>query len=175
MAASLKDPGSITGGGPKRFHDSFNFVFYIVGECISCAADTHLATDLTCKKKIQTGLIGKMPLRNFHGAWEGDSRSVWRVLKEIVAWPTDDQDDSWIWKGHSLMTIWSIGLLRRYLNTLFMWQPKCISNLKGLKHLMTPCPGGLLDTLPLMFSNVAPGGGKNEPHERVLGGEVKKN
>ena len=34
-------------GGPKRFHDSFNFVFYIVGECISCAADTHLATDLT--------------------------------------------------------------------------------------------------------------------------------
>ena len=31
--------------------DSFNFVFYIVGECISCAADTHLATDLTCKKK----------------------------------------------------------------------------------------------------------------------------
>ena len=49
MAASLKDPGSIPGGGPKRFHDSFNFVFYIVGECISCAADTHLATDLTCK------------------------------------------------------------------------------------------------------------------------------
>ena len=48
MAASLKDPGSIPGGGPKRFHDSFNFVFYIVGECISCAADTHLATDLTC-------------------------------------------------------------------------------------------------------------------------------
>ena len=38
MAASLKDPGSIPGGGPKRFHDSFNFVFYIVGECISCAA-----------------------------------------------------------------------------------------------------------------------------------------
>ena len=36
MAASLKDPGSIPGGGPKRFHDSFNFVFYIVGECISC-------------------------------------------------------------------------------------------------------------------------------------------
>ena len=28
-------------GGPKRFHDSFNFVFHIVGECISCAADTH--------------------------------------------------------------------------------------------------------------------------------------
>ena len=49
MAASLKDPGSIPGGGPKRFHDSFNFVFYIVGESISCAADTHLATDLTCK------------------------------------------------------------------------------------------------------------------------------
>ena len=37
MAASLKDPGSIPGGGPKRFHDSFNFVFHIVGECISCA------------------------------------------------------------------------------------------------------------------------------------------
>ena len=47
MAASLRDPGSIPGGGPKRFHDSFNFVFYIVGECISSAADTHLATDLT--------------------------------------------------------------------------------------------------------------------------------
>ena len=29
--------------------DSFNFVFYTVGECISCAADTHLATDLTGK------------------------------------------------------------------------------------------------------------------------------
>ena len=53
MAASLKDPGSIPGGGPKRFHDSFNFVFYIVGECISCAADTYLATDLTCKDKYQ--------------------------------------------------------------------------------------------------------------------------
>ena len=52
MAASLKDPGSIPGDGPKRFHDSFNFVFYIVGECISCAADTHLATDLTCKTDI---------------------------------------------------------------------------------------------------------------------------
>ena len=48
MAASIKVLGSILGGGPKRFHDSFNFVFYIVGECISCAADTHLATDLTC-------------------------------------------------------------------------------------------------------------------------------
>ena len=35
---------------PKRFDDSFNFVFYIVGEYISCAADTHLATDLTCKR-----------------------------------------------------------------------------------------------------------------------------
>ena len=55
MAASLKDPGSIPGGGPKRFHDSFNFVFYIVGECISCAADTHLATDLTCKFLGMTG------------------------------------------------------------------------------------------------------------------------
>ena len=48
MAASLRDPVSIPGGGPKRFHDSFNIVFYIVGECISSAADTHLATDLTC-------------------------------------------------------------------------------------------------------------------------------
>ena len=42
MAASLRDPGLIPGGGPKRFHDSFNFVFFIVGECISCAAETHL-------------------------------------------------------------------------------------------------------------------------------------
>ena len=50
MAASLKDPGSIPGGGPKGFHDSFNFVFHIVGECILCATDTHLATDLTCKR-----------------------------------------------------------------------------------------------------------------------------
>ena len=41
MAASLRDPGSIPGGGPKRFHDRFNIVFYIVGECISSAADTH--------------------------------------------------------------------------------------------------------------------------------------
>ena len=57
MAASLKDPGSIPGGGPKRFHDSFNFVFYIVGECISCAADTHLATDLTCKYIYHTRMI----------------------------------------------------------------------------------------------------------------------
>ena len=36
--------------GTEMFHDSFNFVFYIVGEYISCAADTHLATDLTCKR-----------------------------------------------------------------------------------------------------------------------------
>ena len=40
-------------GGPKRFHDSFNFVFDIVGECISCAADTHLATDLTSQTNIR--------------------------------------------------------------------------------------------------------------------------
>ena len=52
MAASLKDLGSIPGGGPKRFHDSFNFVFYIVGECISRAADTHLAIVLNCKNVV---------------------------------------------------------------------------------------------------------------------------
>ena len=40
-----KDQGSIPGVDPKRFQDSINFVF--VGECISCAEDTHLATDLT--------------------------------------------------------------------------------------------------------------------------------
>ena len=49
MAANLRDPGSIPGGDPKRFQDSSNYVFYIVGECFSSAADTHLATDLTCK------------------------------------------------------------------------------------------------------------------------------
>ena len=63
MAASLKDPGSIPGGGPKRFHDSFNFVFCIVGECISCAADTHLATDLTCKS---LSLSGQEYLKESH-------------------------------------------------------------------------------------------------------------
>ena len=41
-------PLMVPGRGPKRFHDSFNIVFCIVGECISCAADTHMATDLTC-------------------------------------------------------------------------------------------------------------------------------
>ena len=50
MAANLRDPGSIPGGDPKRFQDSSNYVFYIVGECFSSAADTHLATDLTCKE-----------------------------------------------------------------------------------------------------------------------------
>ena len=49
MAANLRDPGSIPGGDPKRFQDSSNYVFYIVGECFSSAAGTHLATDLTCK------------------------------------------------------------------------------------------------------------------------------
>ena len=48
MAANLRDPGSIPGGDPKRFQDSSNYVFYIVGECFSSAAGTHLATDLTC-------------------------------------------------------------------------------------------------------------------------------
>ena len=48
MAASLREPGWIPGGAPKRFQDSSNYVFYIVGECMSCVADTHLATDLTC-------------------------------------------------------------------------------------------------------------------------------
>ena len=47
MAANLRDPGSIPGGDPKRFQDSSNYVFYIVGECFSSAADTHLALDLT--------------------------------------------------------------------------------------------------------------------------------
>ena len=49
MAANLRDPGSIHGGDPKRFQDSSNYVFRIVGECFSSAAGTHLATDLTCK------------------------------------------------------------------------------------------------------------------------------
>ena len=31
MAANLRDPGSIPGGDPKRFQDSSNYVFYIVG------------------------------------------------------------------------------------------------------------------------------------------------
>ena len=48
MAANLRDPGSIPGGDPKRFQDSSNYVFYIVGKCFSSAAGTHLATDLTC-------------------------------------------------------------------------------------------------------------------------------
>ena len=48
MAVNLRDPGLIPGGDPKRFQDSSNYVFYIVGECFSSAADTHLATDLTC-------------------------------------------------------------------------------------------------------------------------------
>ena len=52
MAANLRDPGSIPGGDPKRFQVSSNYVFYIVGECFSSAADTHLATDLTCKVQL---------------------------------------------------------------------------------------------------------------------------
>ena len=43
LATNLRDQGSIPSGGPKRFHDSFNFVFYIVGECLSSAVDTSLA------------------------------------------------------------------------------------------------------------------------------------
>ena len=31
MILGLRDPGSIPGGGPKRFHDSFNFVFTLLG------------------------------------------------------------------------------------------------------------------------------------------------
>ena len=49
MAANLRDPGSIPGGDLKRFQESSNYVFHIVGECFSRAARTHLATDLTCK------------------------------------------------------------------------------------------------------------------------------
>ena len=51
MAANLRDPGSIPGGDPKRFQDSSNYVFYNVGEYFSSAADTHLATNLTCKER----------------------------------------------------------------------------------------------------------------------------
>ena len=54
MAANLRDPGSIPGGDPKRFQDSSNYVFYIVGECFSSAAGTHLATDLTCTELKET-------------------------------------------------------------------------------------------------------------------------
>ena len=45
-----RDPSSIPGGDPKRFQDSSNHVFYIVGECFSGGAGTHLATDLTDKE-----------------------------------------------------------------------------------------------------------------------------
>ena len=54
MAANLRDPGSIPGGDPKGFQYSSN---YIVGECFSSAADTHLATDLTCKVSIITVIL----------------------------------------------------------------------------------------------------------------------
>ena len=53
MAANLRDPGSIPDGDPKRFQDSSNFVFHIVGECFSRVARTHLATDLTCKDLVR--------------------------------------------------------------------------------------------------------------------------
>ena len=58
MAANLRDPGSIPGGDPKRFQDSSNYVFYIVGECFSSAAGTHLATDLTCKENKKGSNVG---------------------------------------------------------------------------------------------------------------------
>ena len=57
MAANLRDPGSIPGGDPKRFQDSSNYVFYIVGEFFSSAADTHMATDLTCKVSFNLSFI----------------------------------------------------------------------------------------------------------------------
>ena len=62
MAANLRDPGSIPGGDPKRFQDSSNYVFYIVGECFSSAADTHLATDLTCKDSLLTSIDSLLTL-----------------------------------------------------------------------------------------------------------------
>ena len=43
MAANLRDPGSIPGGDLKRFQDSSNYVFHIVGECFSSAAGTVIA------------------------------------------------------------------------------------------------------------------------------------
>ena len=48
MAANRRIPGSIPGEDLKRFRDSSSYVFYIVGECFSSAADTHLAMDCTC-------------------------------------------------------------------------------------------------------------------------------
>ena len=50
MAANLRGPSSIPGGDPKRFQDTSNYVFYIVGECFSGGAGTHLAKDLTDKE-----------------------------------------------------------------------------------------------------------------------------
>ena len=59
MAANLRDPVSIPGGDRKRFQDSSNYVFHIVGECFSSAAGTHLATDLTCKEALFVFVLGK--------------------------------------------------------------------------------------------------------------------
>ena len=36
----------------EKFRKCFNFVFYIIWECISCGADTHMATDLTSQDYI---------------------------------------------------------------------------------------------------------------------------
>ena len=58
MAANLRDSGAIPGGYPKRFQDSSNYVFYIVGECFSSAAGTHMATDLTCKAMVTICTVG---------------------------------------------------------------------------------------------------------------------
>ena len=62
-----RDPSSTPGGDPKRFQDSSNHVFYIVGECFSGGAGTHLAKDLTDKENNDYFLKPFFAFRKFRG------------------------------------------------------------------------------------------------------------
>ena len=55
------------GGDPKRFQDSSNHVFYIVGECFSGGEGTPLAKDLTDKENNDYFLKPFFAFRKFRG------------------------------------------------------------------------------------------------------------
>ena len=116
-------------------------------------------------------------LGDFDGAWERDSTNVEAVLKQLVAnRPTDDWDDSWIWKGeffddtlvngvatllfggHPVYVTSKIGLISERHNA--WWSSR------GLKRV--DCQLHVPDVVMLHLAR------KNEPHEGILGEWVKR-
>ena len=152
--------------------DIWSFLNLIINYLIDCLIKWRWMPDMDLVVKCLIRVLG-----DFDGAWERDSTNVEAVLKQLVAnRPTDDWDDSWIWKGeffddtlvngvatllfggHPVYVTSKIGLISERHNA--WWSSR------GLKRV--DCQLHVPDVVMLHLAR------KNEPHEGILGEWVKR-